>query len=325
MSSRTILSRPRTRLYDCNYNIGQSYYKPMMDHLDRKYSGRPTEMPNAYPATRPVNQEEQDLFRTRRAGSALIGDFEDPFLAGSTPEVGRKPLSGAASAALREFDDIFENRPSARGERERGGAGLRASSLAAPASNGYDIDDAIEEVRRARARRMEDAEQDVEDSVSVRRRNLVAMKNEREQSLADRALETVGLRKLDLGLDGDASSSSSTVVKRRVLRVTQDVESSAAKQDGDLTRWTKVNAGSPLALESASEAAAISRARQTRNRLQDLEAEMEDLAERSALRERRAAQLRSLVAEQSADRAEEDSSYRSVKSSLRSEKKTVTF
>lgn len=260
------------------------------------------------------------MSRTRRAGSALIGDFEDSI--GNTPEVGRKPLSGAASAALREFDDIFENRPTARGERERGGAGLRASSLAANgASNGYDIDDAIEEVRRARARRMEEAEDDANDSVSIRRRNLVAMKNEREQSLADRALETVGLRKLDL----DSDLSSSTIIKKRVLRVTQDVEQSAAKESGDLTRWTKVNAGSPLALESASEAAAISRARQTRNRLQDLENEMEDLAERGALRERRAAQLRSLVAE-SADRAsDEDSSFRSVKSSLRSEKKTVTF
>ncbi|KAJ1523658.1 hypothetical protein ONE63_001499 [Megalurothrips usitatus] len=318
MSNRTILSRPRTRLYDCNYNIGQSYYKPMVDHLDRKYSGRPTEMPSAYPATRPVNQEEQDLFRTRRAGSALIGDLEEP-LSSSLPEVGRKPLSGAAAAALREFDDIFENRPAAaRAERERGGAALRASSLA-NGSNGYDIDDAIEEVRRARARRLEEADDDVLDSVATRRRNLVAMKSEREQSLADRALESVGLRKLDL----DGELSGSTVIKKRVLRVTQDVET--AKQDGDLTRWTKVGAGSPLALESASEAAAVNRARQTRNRLQDLESEMEELAERSALRERRAAQLRSLVAENAERSAEEDSSFRSVKSSLRSEKKTVTF
>lgn len=36
---RTLLSRPRTRVYDCNYNIGEGYYKPMMDHLDRKYYG----------------------------------------------------------------------------------------------------------------------------------------------------------------------------------------------------------------------------------------------------------------------------------------------
>lgn len=254
--------------------------------------------------------------RTRRAGSALLDFPEDPVIS----EVGRKPLSGAATAALREFDDIFENRPSARGERERGGAGLRASSLANGASNGYDIDDAIEEVRRARARRMEEAEDDVADSVATRRRNLVAMKTEREQSLADRALESVGLRKVDL--DSDVAS---TIIKKRTLRITQDVEQSAS-QGADLTRWTKVGAGSPLAHESASEAAAINRARQTRNRLQDLESEMEELAERSAFRDRRAAQLRSLVAENAERAAEEDSSSSlRLKSSLRSEKKTVTF
>lgn len=39
--SRPILSRPRTRVYGCNYDKGESYYKPMVDHLDRKYSSRP--------------------------------------------------------------------------------------------------------------------------------------------------------------------------------------------------------------------------------------------------------------------------------------------
>nr|XP_033324461.1 uncharacterized protein LOC117219416 isoform X2 [Megalopta genalis] len=39
--ARPILSRPRTRVYGCNYDKGESYYKPMVDHLDRKYSGRP--------------------------------------------------------------------------------------------------------------------------------------------------------------------------------------------------------------------------------------------------------------------------------------------
>ncbi|KAK7574255.1 hypothetical protein V9T40_011446 [Parthenolecanium corni] len=38
---KTILSRPRTRVYDCNYNIGEKYYKPMVEQLDRKYSGTP--------------------------------------------------------------------------------------------------------------------------------------------------------------------------------------------------------------------------------------------------------------------------------------------
>ncbi|XP_072380143.1 uncharacterized protein [Diabrotica undecimpunctata] len=39
-SRRTVLSRPRTKLYDANYNIGESYYKGALDRLDRKYSGR---------------------------------------------------------------------------------------------------------------------------------------------------------------------------------------------------------------------------------------------------------------------------------------------
>jgi len=39
--SRPILSRPRTFIYGSNYDKGESYYKPMVDHLDRKYSARP--------------------------------------------------------------------------------------------------------------------------------------------------------------------------------------------------------------------------------------------------------------------------------------------
>lgn len=40
MSSRSRI-RPRTRVYDSNYSIGESYYRPALDRLDRKYSGRP--------------------------------------------------------------------------------------------------------------------------------------------------------------------------------------------------------------------------------------------------------------------------------------------
>lgn len=32
-------TRPRTRLYDCNYSLGESYYRPALDTLDRKYGG----------------------------------------------------------------------------------------------------------------------------------------------------------------------------------------------------------------------------------------------------------------------------------------------
>lgn len=246
------------------------------------------------------------LSRTRRAGSAL-GSLDIGAEVDAALDVGRKP----PGVAMREFDDIFEKRPSARGERERGGAALRASSLA-NSSNGYDIDDALEEVsssmkrlRASRAQRLAEELDEEMDAVTTRRRNQVAMKNERESSLAERALETVGLRKLDL----DADSAGSMLIKKRTLRITQEADSSSASPD--LTRWTKVAGSTPLGLESASEAAAISRARQTRNRLQDLESEMEELAERSATRERRVGQLRSLVAESSerSERSEKKVSF----------------
>lgn len=40
MSGRSAALRGprRTRVYDCNYNMGESYYKPAIDNLDRKYN-----------------------------------------------------------------------------------------------------------------------------------------------------------------------------------------------------------------------------------------------------------------------------------------------
>lgn len=62
-------------------------------------------------------------------------------------------------------------------------------------------------------------------------------------------------------------------------------------------RWTKlINEDEDLVPASA----AASRAKQTRARLHDLESEMEELAERQAKRERRAAALRALVNETAA-------------------------
>ncbi|XP_065161104.1 uncharacterized protein [Atheta coriaria] len=61
MSSRRF-SRPRTRIYDVNYNIGNSYYQPTIDRLDRKYSGRPMS-----PAPRQTSVPADLLERHERA------------------------------------------------------------------------------------------------------------------------------------------------------------------------------------------------------------------------------------------------------------------
>jgi len=64
------------------------------------------------------------------------------------------------------------------------------------------------------------------------------------------------------------------------------------------SRWTKlINEDDDL----ISASAAASRAKQTKARLHDLESEMEELAERKAKRERRAAALKALVNETAAD------------------------
>lgn len=66
---RTLLSRPRTRVYDCNYNIGEGYYKPMMDHLDRKYYGA-----SATPASG-FFENPRSLFGSTGAAASAFDEF----------------------------------------------------------------------------------------------------------------------------------------------------------------------------------------------------------------------------------------------------------
>ncbi|XP_063976608.1 uncharacterized protein LOC135162277 isoform X2 [Diachasmimorpha longicaudata] len=95
--SRPILSRPRTRVYGCNYDKGESYYKPMVDHLDRKYSGRPL-----FPEARTSLADE---------------------IAARRSDIGTRSLSGAMGEL---FDDDMDNlwegygRPIADNEVEEG-------------------------------------------------------------------------------------------------------------------------------------------------------------------------------------------------------------
>lgn len=92
---RTILSRPRTKVYESNYNIGQSYYKPMMDQLDRKYSGRPL-LPPSPP---------RDFSSSRRA---LDEEFSrDKDFASRTRDA-REDFLDRASNAQKETDAFFD-------------------------------------------------------------------------------------------------------------------------------------------------------------------------------------------------------------------------
>ncbi|KAK9499646.1 hypothetical protein O3M35_002653 [Rhynocoris fuscipes] len=71
---RRFTTRPRTRVYDCNYNIGENYYRSALDNLDRKYGRLPTETLEA--PKRPVSIGDLDSFlgpqREQTAATAAL-------------------------------------------------------------------------------------------------------------------------------------------------------------------------------------------------------------------------------------------------------------
>lgn len=72
MSARARVSarvRPRTRLYDSNYAIGESYYKDAIDRLDRKYSGKPASPPRSS-LPKEISERHADLFADEDLPSA---------------------------------------------------------------------------------------------------------------------------------------------------------------------------------------------------------------------------------------------------------------
>lgn len=81
MSKNRYLTRPRTKLYDANYNIGESYYKSALDSIDRKYSPRALSTPprnssaQAESSERLANVfEDEDLVASRRRAEKTISE-----------------------------------------------------------------------------------------------------------------------------------------------------------------------------------------------------------------------------------------------------------
>lgn len=72
MATRPILSRPRTRVYDANYNIGESYYKSAIDRLDRKYSGRPLSPPRNLSLPRDIMERHERAFADEDLSTARL-------------------------------------------------------------------------------------------------------------------------------------------------------------------------------------------------------------------------------------------------------------
>jgi len=112
--SRAGLRGPRrTRVYDCNYNAGQSYYKPALDNLDRKLYGRPLtsdrfDSPKPASLFSPTREtsipfNDEPLSSARKRAERVI--TEDSFF---DSRGGRIPKSSIGEA-IREFDDEFKS------------------------------------------------------------------------------------------------------------------------------------------------------------------------------------------------------------------------
>ncbi|XP_011171427.1 uncharacterized protein LOC105204082 isoform X1 [Solenopsis invicta] len=274
--SRPILSRPRTFIYGSNYDKGESYYKPMVDHLDRKYSGRPLfpEQRNSLAdeiAARRNDFGTRDLSGPRTGSLGRDPDLDlDPRTRASQPPPFTDPL-----LAFDDEDTVYDSRGQRIPARRRLGDDF--------------ADEMMATTRRFRARV---AAIGLEDDLEAT--NVAGQARRNATDLLENAMTA---RKSARTAIEDADSS----FKRR-SRLFDEVEREDESKPVH-ARWSKLlnedDDLAPLAALTQTSAAA-SRAKQTKARLHDIESEMEELAERQAKRERRAAALRALVNENAA-------------------------
>lgn len=338
MSSR--LTRPRrTKVYDCNYTMGERYYRPVVDDLDRRYTSRGaiSDAANAADASisslrSTLSENENSLSSTLRRAAIRAVDVDE-----EREFSRRRP----ASNLLAEYDSIFDT---------RGNSGNMSKSRQLVASSLEDDEDATitNNLKRLRAARA--ARRDIEDEVSTITTSTTRRSKPSATEFSEKVMDTVGLKNSDIGKARLALAEDS--ISRRVLKMTTSSED--GESSPGYSKWCKVTdtdaADDDYDMVSASRArkaarqrmadldaefgddraadAAKERARKSRARLADLDAEMEALTERGAAREKRAANLRALI--QDNERNSESSTksairVKKVSSTVQSEKKTVSF
>ncbi|XP_072764013.1 uncharacterized protein [Anoplolepis gracilipes] len=263
--SRPILSRPRTFIYGSNYDKGESYYKPMVDHLDRKYSSRPL-----FPE--PRNSLADEIAARRSDIGDLSGSRTGSL--GRDPDLDLDPRNRASQLPPLtdpllppdDEDTVYDSRGQRISARRKFGDEF--------------ADDVTATTRRFRARvAAMNLDEELEAATAV---------NQAKKSATDLLENAITARK---GAKAAIEDAESNFKRRSKLfdEIDRDGEGKPA-----FARWTKlINEDDDIIPASA----AASRAKQTKARLHDLESEMEELAERQAKRERRAAALRALVNE----------------------------
>lgn len=126
--------------------------------------------------------------------------------------------------------------------------------------------------------------------------------------ISDKILESVGIGQSEVSGARRALQENEERTEKRIAR--------RLNEEGALTKWTALN-------KSDDEVAAVARAKATRARLSDLEDEMNEISEKTAARERRAARLRALVAD--SDNSESTVAASKITIRAEREKKQVTF
>lgn len=255
--SRPILSRPRTRVYGCNYDKGESYYKPMVDHLDRKYSSRPlfSEPRNSFAdeiAARRSDIGSRDLSGPRTSSSARDLDLEF-----DTPRPRIQSHLGSSSGIHDEDEEMVYD---IRGQR------TNRRNLA---------DDFASEVSSTTRKFKEHAA-----SLSYDTKNYDELRKSIERNNYD-----------DKFIDAKTSFDEADAAYKRRTKFLSDNDD---ERNAAITRWTKLPD-----IEKNLPSSAANRAKQTKARLENLENEMEEMADRQAKRERRSAALRAFVNEHS--------------------------
>ncbi|CAL7951024.1 unnamed protein product [Xylocopa violacea] len=270
--SRPILSRPRTRVYGCNYDKGESYYKPMVDHLDRKYSGRPlfseprTSLADEIAARR-GDIGARDLSGPRNSSFGRDLDLElDPSI--RTPQLPLPLPSLATDNLFPEDEDIVYD---SRGQRRRRFAENFANDVAAT-------------TQHLKSKLATIGLDDEVDAILGKPRLLRQEQDQLKSTLSSARQEIKSI-----------SEGAEATFKRR-SKLFDEIDRTEETKPM-LTKWSKLINDDENLIPSA----AATRAKQTKARLDDLETEMEELAERQAKRERRAAALKALINENIAD------------------------
>lgn len=218
----------RSRVYDCNFDMGAQYYKSALDRLDQKNAPKVVETDRF--ESRPKFKVddlmmEDDLAAARRRAEKVI--TEDSVL---------DTRSGRFFKSDKE-DDFDEEVQSSLNR-------IRAMKKSINMSNGHDIDDTVTTVKRH--------------------------------------------TRMDFGDKADNEMSSQNM-RARALKIVANAEN----YNGDassLTKWTAVDADSINSL-------AAQRAKATKARLDDIESDMYERSEKQAAREKRAINLRKMLAE----------------------------